>query len=106
MRLLAAVGTESGETQARLLDLSRNGALVQAMRPPPPGTRCTLTRERFQVAATVRWARGGRFGLRFDEGLRVTDLFFQLGRSRAGDDESAATPPASAAPARWRSTMA
>ena len=106
MRLLAAVGTDDGKAQVRLLDLSRHGAMVQAMRPPLPGTRCILTRERFQVAATVRWVRGGRFGLRFDEGLRVTDLFFQLGRSRACDDEPAATPPASSGPARSRSAMA
>jgi hypothetical protein len=99
VRLSVAVRTDAVEFQARLLDLSRRGALAQALSPPAPGTRCILARERLEVAATVRWVRGGRFGLVFDERLRATDLFFQLGRSRsAGDELESGHSPARATP--------
>jgi hypothetical protein len=92
VRLLVALRTEAGEVQARLLDLSRQGALAQMLRPPAPGTSCIVARERLEVSATVRWVRGGRFGLVFEERLRATDLFFQLGRSRSAIEEGEERP--------------
>jgi hypothetical protein len=56
--------------------------MAEALRPPAEGDRVVLAREQLIVEARVAWVRGLAFGLDFDDPLRATDLFVQLGRSR------------------------
>ncbi len=88
--LPASLQTEAGTASLRLLDLSRGGALAETPRPPAPGICAILSRERMAVAARVIWVRGARFGLAFDAPISATELFFQLGRSRAATREAPA----------------
>jgi hypothetical protein len=90
VRLTACLRTDAGTASLRLLELSRGGAPAEMHCPPAPGTRATLSRERMAVEGQVIWVRGARFGLAFDEPLRATELFFQLGRSRAAAREAPA----------------
>lgn len=88
--LAASLRTEARTASLRLLDLSRGGALAETSHPPAPGTRATLSRERLAVTARVVWVRGARFGLAFETPISATELFFQLGRSRAAAREAPA----------------
>jgi hypothetical protein len=89
--LAASVVTERGSLAVRLLDLSVGGALAESALAPAVGIRLILRRERIEVAARVIWKRGARFGLAFERPIRATELFFQLSRSRDGQQEPA--PP-------------
>ena len=86
VRLEVSVGTGDRAAPARLLDLSRGGALAEHRRPPALDTAVTLSCERIDVAARVAWVRGNRFGLAFDRPIRATELFFQLACSRSASD--------------------
>ena len=67
---------------ARLLDLSRGGALAECHLPPPVGSAVTVARDRLQITARVVWVRGSRFGLAFDCPISAMEMFLHLGRSR------------------------
>ena len=84
--LFLAAMTHSGPTASRvqLRNLSRSGALGEALRPPQEGGRVMLARGELLVEADVMWVRGIRFGLRFREPLRATELLVQLSLSREG----------------------
>ena len=82
VRLSAFLRTEASAVPVMVFDLSRGGALAEGRRPPAPGTRVTLIRDRLEVEARVAWQRGNRFGLAFETPIRAIELFFQLGRSR------------------------
>jgi hypothetical protein len=82
--LAATARQGSGTTRIQLRNLSRSGALAEALRPPAEGSSVTLARDDLLVQARVAWVEGMRFGLAFDEPIRATDLLVQLSRSRAG----------------------
>ena len=83
LRLGASLRTAAGLAQISLLDVSRGGALAEARVAPAGGSRVALMLERLEVEARVAWVRGAQFGLAFDRPISATELFFQLGRSRA-----------------------
>jgi len=66
----------------RLRDLSRSGAGVESSRDLGPCARLRLRIGHLDVAATLRWSRGTRFGLRFDAPIRATDLLLLASRYR------------------------
>ena len=84
--LFLAAMAHNGPTASRvqLRNLSRSGALAEALRPPREGSTVTLARGELLVEADVIWVRGIRFGLRFRQPLRATELLVQLSLSREG----------------------
>jgi len=76
------VEADGGLRTARLRDLSRSGACVEALRAPGPCARVRLLIGHLDLPATLRWSRGGRFGLRFDAPIRATDLLLLASRYR------------------------
>jgi hypothetical protein len=67
---------------ARLLDVSRHGAALSALVPPPRGAAVRLELGSLALAARVVWTDGRRFGLHFESRLRATDIFLLSRRSR------------------------
>src|SRR5687768_6242165 len=78
----AELRTATRTLSVRLLDLSRSGALAEALLPPPVGSVGTIARDRLEVAARVVWVRGTRFGLAFAAPIGAMEMFLHLGRSR------------------------
>ena len=69
---------------AAMTALSRHGAALSALLPPPRGATIRLELDSLSVGARVVWTDGRRFGLRFETRLRATDIFLLSHRSRAG----------------------
>jgi hypothetical protein len=55
------------DNEVRILNLSSRGALVRGGRGIAVGEKIKLCRGDFSLPAEVRWARGARFGIAFDE---------------------------------------
>lgn len=84
MYLAASLRIGGDSRRVQLRNLSRSGALAEALRPPPAGNPVTLAANGLLAEAQVEWVRGSRFGLSFRQPLRATDLLVQLSRSRHG----------------------
>ena len=91
-RLPAVVGAVESTFSAQLFDLSRGGALAEAVLPPAEGDAVRLCIDRFEIDAIVMWTERRRFGLQFLQPLRATELLLLLGRSRAAGAVRASTP--------------
>ena len=77
--LPASARCGAGAARVHLRNLSRSGALAEALRPPPArGSAVTLSRDGLLAQAEVMWTQGPRFGLRFDEPLDPDALLAQL----------------------------
>jgi len=72
--LPAVLALPGGEAQVMVVNISAHGARVARAGAPTPGTRAELALMGIRFAATVRWARQGRAGLRFDAALPPTVL--------------------------------
>ena len=72
--LVAQVDTGSGPVEARVRDISRSGALLEADRLPDKGARVRMTCGGARLDARVAWAEDGRFGLEFETPLLVGKL--------------------------------
>ncbi len=97
--LKARLLTPEGESQVRLRDLSRRGALVDCQEAPPIGTEVLFARGSKAVAARVAWATDGRMGLEF---LRPVDRHEILSQPNDGDsDPEERAEQARAIAARW-----
>lgn len=81
--LTASMRTEAGEEVAYILNLSREGAKLDADAPPPEGARLTLVRGALAVAGTVAWVDKHRFGVRFDAPIDDALLAEHLAAARA-----------------------
>lgn len=81
--LAAKLQTNSGEIDARLRDLSRNGALVECLEVPPVGTEVTFLRGKIAVPARVAWAGTDRVGLEFLHAIDEHEVLVQLGKGTA-----------------------
>lgn len=99
-RVLLAVklGTEHGEVDGRLRDLSRKGALVECSAVPPVGSEVMFTRGPTSVPARVAWSSGNRIGLEFAFMIDESEVLVQLGRAAP----PAAAPTSPYAPPRFR----
>ena len=82
VKLPAVLRSGALVTQVEIRDLSRGGALAEAIFPPARDSRVSLTREKLVVEARVVWTRSRRFGLRFEMPLKATELFVQLSHNR------------------------
>lgn len=67
-RRSAVLSANGREHQVRLVDLSEAGAMVAGDASLEPGTDVTLQLlDRDLLRGQVRWARGGRIGVNFDD---------------------------------------
>lgn len=80
--LSGMLDAHSGATRCRLRDLSRSGASLESDALLRSGDRVTFIRAALKVTGDVVWARGKRFGMRFDDPIRATDLLVQMSDSR------------------------
>ena len=88
--LAVKIGTEFGEVEGRLRDLSRKGALVECSTIPPVGSEVLFTRGTTSVPARVAWTGGNRVGLEFAFMIDESEVLVQLGRP--GGESTAPAP--------------
>ncbi|QIL01381.1 PilZ domain-containing protein [Sphingomonas sinipercae] len=77
--LEASVDGGGGPVSARVLDISRSGALLQSEAPVVAGTEIRLICGGTHVDARVAWAESGSFGLEFTTPLLLGKLVDESG---------------------------
>lgn len=90
--LAAKLQTKYGEIEARLRDLSRQGALVECLEVPAVGTEVVFVRGKISVPARVAWAGHDRIGLEFLYAIDEHDVLVQLGRGTPAPPQSYRRP--------------
>lgn len=95
--LAAKLQTKFGEIEARLRDLSRQGALVECLEVPAVGTEVVFVRGKISVPARVAWAGNDRVGLEFLYAIDEHEVLVQLGRGKP--EPQSYRPPTT--PMRW-----
>lgn len=89
-KLFVAVSMVIGDkpTTARLRDISPVGALVEMRDPPPRSTFISLVRGNMTQNGQVKWAKGNRCGISFDDEIIVLDwLSGKPNNGQAGVDD-------------------
>ena len=81
--LAGKLQTPFGEVDARLRDISRKGALVEAAKVPPVGSEVVFSRGQTVVPARVAWAAAGRVGLEFHYPIDENEVLVQLKKAPA-----------------------
>ncbi|HEX8525934.1 PilZ domain-containing protein [Allosphingosinicella sp.] len=76
--LAGKLQTPFGETDARLRDISRKGALVECAQVPPTGCEVVFSRGSTVVPARVAWTAAGRVGLEFHYPIDENEVLVQL----------------------------
>lgn len=71
--LAAVLRSGAEQVPARVRNMSRNGAMVEAPICPPKGTKVQLIRGSLLAHGEIIWAEGGRCGLRFVSDVSVRD---------------------------------
>lgn len=80
--LTGELSSRRGAVPCRIVDISRGGACVDADRAHERGEQVCFSRGGLQAKGQIVWSRGRRFGIRFDEPIRATELFVQMSQSR------------------------
>ena len=70
----ARMRSDSGWSDACILNLSSRGMLVQAPQAPPRGTYLEIHRGSYCVVARVAWSKQHRFGVRSQDALVIDRL--------------------------------
>jgi hypothetical protein len=87
-----------GPSGCRVHDISKGGACFDADRAHDVGETVTFNRGDFKVSGTIMWSRGRRFGIKFEQPIRATEIFVQISQSRQARAPAPARPaPVSAA---------
>ena len=93
--LAAKVRTSgSGDVDARLRDLSRQGALIECTHPLKVGEEVVFLRGATIVPARVAWTGGSRVGLEFLRMIDESEVLIQLGRAPSGQTQQRFRRPA------------
>lgn len=103
--LSADVEDLGGHNSVRLLDVSRNGACLEAADLPAAGKDIILRCGAIDTLGTVVWNVCGRCGIHFDEPLRGQDLVALRGLAVAAE-RSGMTPEELQATAAWMGGLA
>lgn len=85
--LAAKLQTANGEIDARLRDLSRQGALVECRTPPPVGTELLFNRGSTSIPARVAWTGSDRVGLEFAYMIDEHEVLVQLKRTTGDQNQ-------------------
>jgi hypothetical protein len=80
--LAAKVITAKGAVDVRLRNLSQNGALLEAERPPAVGTELLFERGETRVDGRVAWSENGRFGVEFFVPIEESEVLIHVGRPK------------------------
>jgi hypothetical protein len=80
--LPARLRTDSGWSDACILNISSRGLLIHAKRPTVPGSTIELRHGEHAIVARVMWSNGPRVGLRAEERLPVEQIL-SLGQAPA-----------------------
>lgn len=80
--LMATLDCNGGAIRVRLVDMSRTGALAEAVNPPSPGAAVLVRLDRMFIPARISWVHRQRFGIEFDERIRASDLLIRVHESR------------------------
>jgi hypothetical protein len=91
--LTGQVSSRRGATACRVVDISRGGACLDAERAHAIGEEVAFTRGTLQAKGRIVWSRGKRFGVRFNEPIRATELLVQMSHSRSAGQPTAQRPP-------------
>jgi hypothetical protein len=86
--------TAAGDLDARLRDLSRQGALVECTYPLKVGEEVVFIRGATIVPARVAWTGGNRVGLEFLRLIDESEVLIQLGRGGSGQPQQRFRRPA------------
>jgi hypothetical protein len=87
--LTAKVRTPDGVIDVRLRNLSQQGALLEAAKPPKVGAEVVFERGETIVKARVAWQVENRFGLQFFDPIEEHEVLVHVGRTRAATPEPA-----------------
>jgi hypothetical protein len=80
--LTGEVSSRRGLFACRVVDISRGGACLDAERAHGIGEDVSFSRGPLQAEGKIVWSRGKRFGVRFHEPIRATELLVQMSHSR------------------------
>jgi hypothetical protein len=80
--LAAKLHTPVKEFEARLRDLSREGALIESPALVKVGMRVIFERGATKVPAKVAWFSGFRIGLAFDHPIDESELLIHIGKPK------------------------
>lgn len=80
--LTGEVSSRRGSFACRVVDISRGGACLDTERAHEIGEDVSFSRGPLQVKGKIVWSRGKRFGVRFDDPIRATELLVQMSHSR------------------------
>jgi hypothetical protein len=80
--LTGELSSRRGSFSCRVVDISRGGACIDADRVHEQGEDVCFRRGALQTRGKVVWSRGRRFGIRFDDPIRATELLVQMSHSR------------------------
>ena len=78
--IAAKIKTARGTVEARLRNLSRNGALLEADIPPQEGTEVVFERGETIAPARVAWVSKDRFGIQFDHPIQESEVLIHIGK--------------------------
>jgi hypothetical protein len=96
--LTGEMSSRRGSFSCRVVDISRGGACIDADRAHERGEDVCFRRGGLQTKGKVVWSRGRRFGIRFDDPIRATELLVQMSHSRTATQPAA--PPRGLSPSR------
>lgn len=78
--LAAKIRTSEGLFDAKLRNLSQNGALLEAEATPPVNSQLVFERGDTVAPARVAWAAGTRFGIEFLTPIEESEVLVHIGR--------------------------
>jgi hypothetical protein len=81
--LTGELSSRRGSFSCRVVDISRAGICLDADRAHEQGEDVCFRRGALEVKGTIAWSRGRRFGVRFDDPIRATELLIQMSHSRS-----------------------
>ncbi len=96
--LTGELSSRRGEVACRIVDISRGGVSLDADRAHEVGEEICFRRGTLQAKGRIMWSRGKRFGIRFDEPIRATELLVQMSHSRTVTESAQRGPQLSAVP--------
>ena len=91
--LTGEVSGRRGPVACRVVDISRGGACLDAERVHEVDEEVAFTRGTLQAKGRIVWSRGKRFGVRFHEPIRATELLVQMSHSRSAAQSTTQRPP-------------
>jgi hypothetical protein len=95
VRNMARVYFDCHSRRALIRNLSRNGLMMETTLPPPKGQIVVVKIEGLApIWGEVRWCKGGKAGIRFEEPISAEELFHCAMREPIANDDVSEGPAA------------